>query len=185
MGGSLLKTEKYYSLGFVEYNDDEYYFKGICYFFGYGVDMDRQKAVEMYSIGVRSNNAKCMYSLAVTLKNTEPEKSQSLFSQAFVDLKEEASCGDEISQRMISCYYLFGDRGVKQNIDKAKKWLLLSAENDDPDAQFNLAGCYENGEFFEKNPILAKKWYSRSALLGNTKSAIKLMEMEEASYEDE
>ena len=180
-----MKTEKYYSLGFVDFNKDQFYFRGICYFFGYGVDIDRQKAVEMYSIGVKNNNAKCMYSLAVVLQKTEPEKSQSLFSQAFIDLKEEASNGDEISQRMISCYYLFGDRGVKQNIDEAKKWLLLSAENDDPEAQFNLAGCYESGEFFEKNPILAKKWYIRSALLGNTKSAMKLEEMEEISYEDE
>lgn len=177
-----MNSEMYYQKAFsaVESSDTQY-FKGVCYTFGYGVNIDLQKAKNAYVEGAKRNNAKCMYGLAILLLKSKVkadyEAAQDLFRDAFGELYRQARLDDPISQRMVSCYYLFGDRGVPKNLPQAKNWLLQAAENGDAEAQMNLAHCYETGNAFCKDLSLALEWYAKSAAQGNHKASEKLVEL--------
>ena len=62
---------------------------------------------------------------------------------------------------MGDCYRL-GD-GVEQDYSAAFKWYQLSAEQGDPEAQFNLGSMCEKGLGVERNLELAIDWYHKSA----------------------
>lgn len=162
-------------------SDDLQYYKGFHYAFGYGVEEDLEKAKNAYMEGVKLKNAKCMYGLAVLLLksnvNQEDELIYSLFYNAFSELYRQACSGDPVSQRMVSCYYLCGDRGVTKNLTEAKYWLLQAAENGDSEAQMNLAHCYETGNAFDIDIELSFKWYEKSAAQGNKEASQKLVEL--------
>ena len=177
-----MNSELYYQKAFiVTSNDDKQYFKGICYTFGYGVDKDLQKAKEAYEEGTKFKNAKCMYGLAILLMKSEIvtniKAAQKLFCKAFGELYRQALLDDPISQRMVSCYYLFGNRGIPKNVPEAKKWLVKAAENGDAEAQMNLAHCYETGNAFQQDLNLALEWYEKSSIQGHYKASIKLDEL--------
>lgn len=177
-----MDTEMYYQKAFTKADgEDSQYFKGICYTFGYRVNVDLEKAKNAYAEGAKNKNAKCMYGLAILLLKSktkaDAEAAQNLFCGAFHDLYEQAQLDDPIAQRMVSCYYLFGDRGVSKNTSEAKKWLLKAAENGDSEAQMNLAHCYEMGVAFPLDLNLALEWYAKAAAQGNRKAGQKLDEM--------
>ncbi len=183
-----MNSEMIYQKGFLEKDEiDSLYYQGVCYSFGYGVSKDLEKAKNTYKEGTENKNAKCMYGLAILLskskKRLNKNIAQRLFVEAFEDLYQQAKLGDPVSQRMISCYFLFGNRGVPQNLDDAKTWLLLAAENEDAEAQMNLAHCYETGNLFPLDLHLAHEWYVKAAAQGNCKACEKLGEMR--SKEDE
>lgn len=178
----LMHSDIYYYNAFQSNKSiDAFYFKGICYAFGYGVDVDLEKAREAYREGINVKNAKCMYGLAVLLlkstSKSDMEFAYELFCEAFDELYRQAEKEDPISQRMISCYYLFGNRGISKNISEAKKWLVKSAENGDAEAQMNLAHCYELGNVFQQNLDMAVEWYKKSAAQGNYKAVQRLKEI--------
>lgn len=177
-----MNSEMYYRAAFsIKDNLDADYFKGVCYAFGYTVPPDSTKAKAAYVEGVKNGNAKCKYGLAVLLIkskiDSDVEAAQDLFREAFEELYKQASLDDPISQRMISCYYLFGDRGVSTDTEEAGKWLLKAAQHGDAEAQMNLAHCYETGTVFCADVGLALEWYTRSAMQGNVKASQKLAEL--------
>lgn len=162
-----------------EEKSDMYYYRGVCYSFGYhNVKVDIEKAKEAYEYGILKGNAKCKYGLAMIFLKEKQSDSLLLLKSAFDDLLSEAKADDAVSQRMVSCYYLFGDRGQQKDIGKAMYWLKKSAKNGDIDAQMNLANCYEDGFYIEKNKEKAKKWYNCANKQGCEKARMKLVEME-------
>ncbi len=78
---------------------------------------------------------------------------------------------------MLSCYYLFGDRGVGKDADSAINWLMASAKNGDLIAQQNLAHCYETGTILKKDVNLAIFWYNESAKQGNVVALTKIQKL--------
>ncbi len=177
-----MTSEEYYQKAFMLTGEqDTPFFKGICYTFGYGVIIDLQKAKNAYTEGAKQKNVKCMYGLAALLLKSkvvsDTDTAHKLFCAAFQELYRQAQLGDPISQRMVSCYYLFGDRGVSQDFLQAKNWLMQAAESGDMDAQMNLAHCYETGNVFCKNLNLALEWYAKSAIQGNQKALKKIDEL--------
>lgn len=184
-----MTSDAIYTMAFDESRQciDSEYYKGVCYSFGYHVKADQKKAKEAYIEGVKKENAKCKYGLAVLLMKSscinEQKEARQLFYDAFENLKNQAIAEDAISQRMVSCYYLFGDRGVEKNLHEAKKWLVKAAENADMEAQMNLAHCYEVGMAFEKNNKLAIEWYTKAAVQGNKKAEGKLEKLKEIKDE--
>ena len=168
-------------------NSDTDYFKGLCYTYGYNVERDVSKAKAQYAEGVAKGNAKCKYGLAVLLlkaKNLEEaDLSLALFSEAFEELYKQATSDDPISQRMVSCYYLFGDRGVDRDTEEASKWLLKAAQNGDAEAQINLAHCYETGTVFPQDIDLSIEWYIKAAAQGNEKAVKQLDKLRRSENE--
>jgi len=162
---------------------DTAYYRGVCRSFGYGVEQDLKAACAEYEAGAGLGSAKCCYGLAVlTMKEKSEEKRKKaadLFAAAFPQLLKEAVEGDAVSQRMVSCCYLFGDRGPERDMAQAKKWLLTAAENGDMDAQADLAHCYATGTAFSKDLQSARLWYQRAAQQGSKKAEKALDELGE------
>ena len=160
----------------MEQKMDSFYYKGLEH-----LKDDISIVESFYQKGILEGSAKCMYGLAILfLKNysSSDNRANELFNKAFPLLLDEAKNNDAVSQRMVSCYYLMGNRGVERNIDKAKQWLIKSAENGDVDAQINLADSYKKGDFFEKDMGKTIEWYKKAAEAGSTKAVERLKELE-------
>ena len=175
-----MNTNQYYAKAFGnnDYTAESLFYQGICYSYGYGVERDLEKALDAYRRGADLGCSKCKYGLAVLLEKKGgvdgATEAHSLFVEAFPSLHEEATNGEPESQRMISCYYLFGNRGIPKDIDKARKWLEESANRGCIEAQLNLAHCYEKGFGYEKDLNSAKKWYASAWKQGSMKGKAKL-----------
>ena len=155
---------------------DQFYYKGLE-----NLKYNIAITESFYQKGILEGSAKCMYGLAILfLKkySSSDERTNELFSKAFPLLLDEAEHNDAVSQRMVSCYYLMGNRGIDRDIDKAKQWLIKSAENGDVDAQINLADSYKKGDFFEKDIDKASEWYKKAVEAGATKAVERLKELE-------
>ena len=104
-------------------------------------------------------------------KNTENcSKALGYFIEAFEGLLLEAQNGDVLSQRMISCYYLFGTRGVKQDMGAATYWLRCAAIGDNAEAQYNLGESYLTSKGVEVDVQKAKYWLIKSLKNGYFKA---------------
>ena len=143
MGG----FDEYYEKAFVIEVKDSLYYKGLCYSKGIGVERDIQEAKKY-------------------------DESFKYFGEAFSDIYIEAENGDAVSQKMISCYFLFGDRGVGKDIKKAKKWLILSAANGDLESQLILADSYKYGKIFEKDIDKSIYWFEKATKQGYSEAEV-------------
>ncbi len=65
------------------------------------------------------------------------------------------------------------------DIEKAIEWYLLAAENENCDAQYELAGFYEEGSGVQQNNEKALYWYRRSAANGSKPALWKISQLEE------
>lgn len=157
-----------------EENTDYYYYCGLANYYGWGASENKGEAISFYLEGCVMGNAKCKYAQALFL---EGDNKKELFKEVFQELLEQAKQGDSESQRMVSCYYLSDNRGIKKDTVEALKWLQKAAREKNAIALFNLAGCYIKGEYVDKNINLGKKYLIASADLGYEKAAIMLKKM--------
>ena len=78
--------------------------------------------------------------------------------------REQAERGDAEAQNALGLMYLTG-RGVEQDPEHALLWLHRAADQDDPDAQYNLGVAYATGwdGMIPVNVVEAASWYRRAA----------------------
>ena len=88
--------------------------------------------------------------------------------------------GDAYSMGMLGDRYYYG-KDVKQNYAKAVEWYQKAAELGVELAQYNLAGCYEEGRGAAKDRPIALDWYKKAAAQGlyEAKRAVLRMDMED------
>ena len=112
-------------------------------------------------------------------------------------LEKSAKAGDVEAQFIVGNAYLKGD-GVKQNRNKATKWLFMAAQAGQTDAikalctyyndaleqvaaagnahaQFALANFYETGNGVAQNNETAIKWYGKAAVQGIQEAKPKIL----------
>jgi len=156
-------------------NKDYLYYEALKCFYGWDEKYERDCAKKLYELGMEYENPKCLYALAIM---SDDELIQNdLFVKAFGSLLKEAEDGDPESQRMVSCYYLTDKRGVSKDMDIAIDWLKKSAEQNNPVAIFNLAGCYMKGEAVEKDSERGMELLRKSAEAGYEKAVNMLSKM--------
>lgn len=153
---------------------DKYYYCGFRNIIGLNCEKNKERARKEYLLGAQLDSAKCLYALAVLALKNQPAEAKRLFAKAFDGLLAEAECGDVFSQRMVSCYYYFGDRGIKKDFNLAISWLKKAAEGGNYEAQFDLGLCYQQGDGVEYDLALARYWYAKAANAGYQKAAIAL-----------
>ncbi len=103
------------------------------------------------------------------------------YSYNFDDIQTKAEDGDAQSQYLLGYIYYYGNNvsdenrnndlvntDIKQDINRAFKWLSRSAEKNDPNAQYLLATMYQKGEGTEQNYDKAIKLLNKSAKQNNT-----------------
>lgn len=151
---------------------DKFFYSGYCWYFGLGRKIDKERALSLYSEGCSHKSYKCLYSMGVMSEKSEEINNKALgyYLDAFDGLIDEARNGDIVSQRMISCYYLFGTRGVKKNITSATFWLRKSAIGGNPEAQYNLGESYLYSKGVEFDNQKAQFWLKRALNGGYSKA---------------
>lgn len=96
------------------------------------------------------------------------------------ELINKANQGDINSQILLGYIYQYGDDGdhsesvnkkyyIEKNLQLSEKWYLLAAEQNDENAQLNLARLYEYmaDEIYDQYYEKALYWIEKSANLGN------------------
>ena len=159
---------------------DHCYFEAYCYATGTQVKRNMQKAEKLYQEGIKAGSAKCYYGLAVIMQKRKEntEQIKNMYSKAFEPLLTEARNGDSESQRMISCYYLYGDRGVEQNTELAIEWLKRAADGGNAEAQYNLGIEYMKGTLIPQNTVNGLWWIEISSKAGHEKAKLYLEKLE-------
>lgn len=153
---------------------DKYFYNGMRYFNGINCTKDKEFGLECYIKGSKIGSAKCKYGIAVCKLKEDPELAFTYFKDAFPELLLEAENNDDFSQRMVSCYYYFGNRGVKKDLSQAIQWLERAVSLGNIEATFDLAMCFENGDGVEVDFEKAISMYQKASNAGFFKATLAL-----------
>ncbi|XP_071086922.1 uncharacterized protein [Haliotis cracherodii] len=136
---------------------------GLCFEMGKGVEVDLKKAAEYYRMAGEDGHAKALYNLALLhLKGEGGMKKDT--PTAMLLLEQAAQSGLTEAQTYMGVYYTEEEQ---QDMKKAVKFFTQAAEQHDPEAQYFLAICYEQGWGVEVNECKAAHLYSMSAQSGH------------------
>ncbi len=129
----------------------------ICYRYGRGTDIDKNKAFECYQKLAENENEIAQYNLGFFCEKGIGTKKD--LKKAFYWYQKSAKNENEVAQYNLGYFYNHGI-GIGKNLEKAFYWYQKSAENGNKIAQYNLIDYYENGigEDLEK----ASYWYQKS-----------------------
>ena len=81
--------------------------------------------------------------------------------------------GDAHASYLLGSMYEDGDRGTRKDFDEARRLYRLSADKDDM-AAFRLGHMFSEAVGVEKSYARAKKWFKKSAFLGNAQAQLEL-----------
>ena len=90
--------------------------------------------------------------------------------QEFAALLQAAEQGYAKAQYQVGQCYLKGEKSVPCDNEQAMKWLGMSAQQENKDAQFVLGGIYMNGLGVGKDPEEGLRWLGKSAKQGNARA---------------
>ncbi len=85
-----------------------------------------------------------------------------------------AEQGDVESQFALGLAYASGTPRVEKDLEQAKLWFELAAQNGNSEAQFELGQLFYIGKGTEKDYYNAREWWLESALQGNLDAQQKL-----------
>ena len=153
---------------------DRYFYDGMCYFNGINCPKNRKLGLESYVKGSKLGRAKCKYGIAISNLKQNPEAALINFKDAFPALLLEAENNDDFSQRMVSCYYYFGNRGVQKDLTRAIYWLERAVSLGNIEATFDLAMCFENGDGVDVDIEKALSMYQKASNAGFFKATLAL-----------
>ena len=174
---------------------DAYYYVGIAYKDGNGVEQNSQKAVEWLAEAVKYGFEDAQWALVniyrdglgnvpkdlakaeallESLVKNQPQFSRTLAQirsqiavlNDFNALLEKAKNGDLAAQKDLAMAYLRGE-AIEKDATEAVKWFRAAAEQGDADAQNSLYVRYYDGDGVEKNSEEAFKWLKLSAAQGH------------------
>ena len=89
----------------------------------------------------------------------ESEDDESIF--------RDEECDDAETYYRTAEDYYYGRNGKDEDNEEAAKWYLKAAEQGHADAQYKLAGCYENGWGVDEDGEAAAEWYMKAAEQGH------------------
>lgn len=153
---------------------------GNHYLNGKGVEKDEIEAVKWFRKAAEQDDAYGQVSLGQCyLCGRGVEKDE---AEAVKLFREAAEQGDASAQTFLADCYLFG-RGVAKDETEALTWFrraakqddygaetaknyLKAVEDDDPEAQCDLAIAYRYGQGCAKNEVEAVKWFRKAAEQG-------------------
>ncbi|WP_031564603.1 tetratricopeptide repeat protein [Rheinheimera texasensis] len=93
--------------------------------------------------------------------------------QEFINLLEtEAKAGNPIAKFHLDKPYMDGIAGVKKDLTKGFNYLIESAKQGYPQAQYNVAASYKTGEGTPQNAELSLYWYLQTAKNGHAPSQL-------------
>ena len=130
----------------------------ICYDIGNGVEQDKEKAFYWYEQSAKQGYAEAQNQLAICYdcgNGIGEDKEEAIYWYT-----QSANQGFAWAQYNLAMKYK--DSVATNELNKRKKLLQLSAEQDIRDAQYELALCYEYGKGTNKNEKKAFYWMKRA-----------------------
>ncbi len=140
---------------------DAYFALGDIYLCAFAGDEGRREAFNAYYKGYEIASAKCAYGLSFL---TQGEENSSYEEKAFEKLFEEASQEDEISQYIISTYFLKGLGSQKISLSAYIYWLKEAALGGYVYALQEMGDCYRDGFCVPQDLQKANEWYIKGGL---------------------
>lgn len=150
---------------------------------GLGTTQDYAEALRWFHKGAKDSPSRvdykpeCMFFIGIAY--LFGEGIQQDYTQAVYWFREAAELGHNVAAHNLGNRYMVG-QGVKKDEKEGVKWWRKAAEWGYADAQYQMGVVYLEG--MGHTPIdksIAKQWFEKAAAQGNTKSLIKLIELEE------
>jgi len=133
----------------------------VCYETGRGVEKDLSKAIWYYRQAAETDHSMAIYNLALLYMEGAHDLPRDL-SKGLTLLTHAADLGLKEAQKYLGVYYSEEDKDTT----KSASYLTKAAEQNDEEAQYLLAMCYESGYGVEENACKAAHWYTKSANSG-------------------
>jgi TPR repeat protein len=146
---------------------------GMMYMSGYGVEKDLSKAIELINESAARGNPFGQFYLGLLYKEGQVVEKDMVKAIEF--LSKSGNQGNYEAQFILAGIFSQGLDGVQQNFELAARLLESVASAGNPQAQFNLALFYLNGNGVEKNTQKAIEWARKSADQGHA-NAKRLLE---------
>ncbi len=140
------------------------FFVGEMYYYGFGVEEDRNIAVKWYKKAADQGYVVSQWQLGFCYY-TGSGVTKSI-KEAIIWFRKAADQGYANAQCALGNLYDVG-RGVVRDSCEAVKWYRKAAEQGFADAQLNLGIMYYEGEGVIKNYQEASTWYHKAAVQGN------------------
>ena len=187
-----VKAVNWYRKAAEQGNDDAKTNLGWCYYCGFGVSENVQKAEELLLDAANEDNNLAMLRLghirtdegnvprAIDWYKKAAEHGRSYanvcigeiyrngngvkqnYAKAYDYFKKAANDGEKDAQNYLGLMFLQGEH-VKENDEKAVAYFQQAAEQELPVAQYNLGNCYYNGWGTSKDNGSAKFWMKKAA----------------------
>ena len=140
---------------------------GVCYFNGYGVEMDEKQGFQWFLKAAEQGYAKAQNFVGGCYgKGVGVERD---YKEAFQWFLKAAEQGYAEAQCFVGGHYTFG-YGVEKDDKEAFQWYLKAAKQGYVEAQFNLGVCYFNGYGVEKDEKQGFQWFLKAAEQGYAKA---------------
>lgn len=158
------------------------YLLGMCYEFGWGVDVDKNMAEELYRHSAEQGLAAgqfCLANILCTALEYETEvvtryiTTRKRSVEALSWYKKAAEQGDVESIYQIGIFYQKG-LGVDKDFSEASKWFSKAADLGFPAAQYALALQYGDGKGVNRDLRKAFKLYKKAAKQGYSRAQCNL-----------
>lgn len=137
---------------------------GLCYYYGYYVEMNNYMAIDLFREASRLGVGEGAYMVGECYYyGFGVEENE---STAVTWYKKAADLGYNIAMRDLGFCYANG-RGVAENTTTAFEWYKKAAEHGDTGSQRTLGSWYHNGTNVEQNDTIALEWYMMAAEAGD------------------
>ena len=138
-----------------------------CYLSGYGVEMDRDKSVNLIRKAAELGDAEAQGILGrVYLKGLPGSSVEADLAEFVKWCRKGAEGGDPDAQwNLAGCY----ENGleVEKNLSEAAKWYLMAAEQGSAEAQYRVGMCYYTGQGVDRDILSAMLWFTYASDQGH------------------
>lgn len=149
-----------------------FYVKGLG-----GVAKDPAEALRWFRLGAEKGSAKSMLNLGLTLLDDAPTDGDLTSAERDGKIKEglewiRKAADLRLSEAALSLggFYYTGEHGLPVDYNEATRYLKISAEQQNPDAQNILGAISENGLGCPVDEAAAIEWYRKAAIQGSVRA---------------
>ncbi|KAK6975343.1 hypothetical protein BgiMline_021697 [Biomphalaria glabrata] len=156
---------------------------GLCYEKGSGVEPDPDKAERYYKLAAKGGNSMALFNLGLLYMNHVQEEDETgaavhcgcKKNEAINLMERAARLGLAEAQTYLGMYHI----DEKRDLPTAVQYFRAAAEQNDAEAQYFLASCYEHGWGVTMNECRAAQLYSLAASAGHVTALYNLAEFNE------
>lgn len=138
---------------------------GNCFFYGTGVQQDKERAVQWYHKAADKGNTSALYEIAEYYIDKKDYKN------AYEYYLRSAEAGNMWGQCRLGRFLLIAEPTAADgsqkpdeyvNPEEGFKWILKAAEQGFPAAMASAADCYYRGRGTQKNDKKAREWAEKA-----------------------